>query len=148
MEDLCYFEGGNYGQQLDAAYKSFREFCRLRKIKHSQPPFLPRMEPLLVLDPLFVMLQVLGFPLAFPTDLEQRQNITKHNFEMVYKTERSLLLEAQVRRPKTGEVGFVAKAWNGRCILSWLNHCLLDALAVHDQNETLVLTSAAMILVT
>lgn len=43
----------------------------------------------------------------------------------------------------------VHKAYNGRCILSWLNDTLIAALAQmgHENNE-LVLTSDAMNLVT
>ncbi|CAL1126268.1 unnamed protein product [Cladocopium goreaui] len=44
---------------------------------------------------------------------------------------------------KTGEVGLVAKAWNGRCVLRWLSHCLQDALVSNGDNDCLVLTTAA-----
>ena len=52
----------------------------------------------------------------------------------------------QVQRKKTGEVGLIAKAWNGRCILSWLSHCLQDALVLHGDNEKVVLSATGMIL--
>ena len=48
---------------------------------------------------------------------------------------------------KTGEVGLVAKAWNGRCVLRWLSHCLQDALVSNGDNDCLVLTTAATTLV-
>ncbi|CAL1134099.1 unnamed protein product [Cladocopium goreaui] len=95
LEELQYFGAGTFVQQLDNAYKSFLDFCRMNKVKHSQPPFVPKM----------------------------------------------------VTRPKTGEVGLIAKAWNGRCILSWLNHCLLDVVNQHGDNEKVVITSAALTLV-
>ena len=42
-----------------------------------------------------------------------------------------------------------AKAWNGRCIMHWLNHCLRDAISLggHDDKEyfeRLIVSSSAM----
>ena len=42
-EDLQYFGAGSFGDQLDVAYKDFVAYCKVQKIKHSQPPFLPKM---------------------------------------------------------------------------------------------------------
>lgn len=42
-EDLLFFGGGAFDQQLDRAYANFLGFCRARRIPHSQPPFIPRM---------------------------------------------------------------------------------------------------------
>jgi len=42
-EDLGYFGGGTFEQQLDRAYKDFLAYCIRHKIQHSQPPFLPKM---------------------------------------------------------------------------------------------------------
>lgn len=53
---------------------------------------------------------------------------------------------SEVERKRTGEVGLVAKAWNGRIILVWLSHCLQEVLAFNPADEKLVMASAAMIL--
>lgn len=45
IEELRYFGGGAYGQQLDVSYKDFQAFARDNKLKHSQPPFSLKMEP-------------------------------------------------------------------------------------------------------
>lgn len=42
-EELQYFGAGDFRCQLDAAHKHFVAFCRSRRIKHSQPPFVPKM---------------------------------------------------------------------------------------------------------
>ena len=49
-------------------------------------------------------------------------------------------------KKKSGQNLLTAKAYNGRCILSWLSDCLLTALASHQNNEMLILTSDAMTL--
>ena len=49
-------------------------------------------------------------------------------------------------KKKGGKILFTAKAYNGRCILSWLSDCLLTALDSYPDHEVLVLTSAAMTL--
>ena len=49
-------------------------------------------------------------------------------------------------KKKGGKILFTAKAYNGRCILSWLADCLLTALDSYPDREVLVLTSAAMTL--
>lgn len=38
----------------------------------------------------------------------------------------------------------VLKAYNGRCVQSWLTDCLVDALEIHPEHEILVLTSSCM----
>ncbi|CAK8995261.1 Uncharacterized protein SCF082_LOCUS4272 [Durusdinium trenchii] len=42
-EDLTHFGQGTFAEQLDEAYRDFLAFCRSRQIRHSQPPFIPRM---------------------------------------------------------------------------------------------------------
>ncbi|CAK9045248.1 unnamed protein product [Durusdinium trenchii] len=42
-EDFQYYGAGTFAEQLDVAYRDFVGLCRARRIKHSQPPFLPRM---------------------------------------------------------------------------------------------------------
>ena len=44
-EDLLWFGPGNLATQLDAAFESYRRFCKENKIKQSQPPFTPKMVP-------------------------------------------------------------------------------------------------------
>ncbi|CAK9036671.1 Uncharacterized protein SCF082_LOCUS21823 [Durusdinium trenchii] len=90
-EDLTHFGQGTFAEQLDEAYRDFLAFCRSRQIRHSQPPFIPRMV-----------------------------------------------------KKKNGDELFTAKAFNGRLILSWLNHTLFVALQRHPNHETLILTSSAM----
>lgn len=46
-------------------------------------------------------------------------------------------------RKRTGEIGLIAKAWNGRCILSWLSSCLQEALVTHGNNDELVMACSA-----
>ena len=48
-------------------------------------------------------------------------------------------------KKKTGENLLTLKAYNGRVILMWLTHCLLDAEQHSPDHEILVLTCAAMI---
>ena len=55
------------------------------------------------------------------------------------------LITSKVKK-KGGKILFTAKAYNGRCILSWLADCLLTALDSYPDHEVLVLTSAAMTL--
>ena len=50
---------------------------------------------------------------------------------------------AKVKK-KTGEILLTAKAFNGRVIVMWLNHCLLDAVQRNPDHQILVLTSVAM----
>lgn len=45
---------------------------------------------------------------------------------------------------KTGQEMLTAKAYNGRCVLSWLAHCLLEAMEVHTDNDLLVLESSCL----
>ena len=52
---------------------------------------------------------------------------------------------AQVKK-RTGEDLLTLKAYNGRCVVSWLSHSLLQALLLHPDNEILVLTSSCMTL--
>lgn len=47
-------------------------------------------------------------------------------------------------KKKSGENLFTAKAYNGRVILMWLTHCLLDSEQHNPDHEILVLTCAAM----
>ena len=47
-------------------------------------------------------------------------------------------------KKKTGENLLVAKAFNGRVIVSWLAHCLQDSLQSHPDHEILLLSAAAM----
>ena len=42
-EDLAYFGHGTFAQQLDEAYRAFTAFCKSKKIRHTQPPFTPKM---------------------------------------------------------------------------------------------------------
>ena len=49
-------------------------------------------------------------------------------------------------KKKNGQNLLTAKAYNGRCILSWLSDCLLTALDSHQNNEMLILYSDAMTL--
>ena len=49
----------------------------------------------------------------------------------------------QVKK-KNGDELLTAKAFNGRVIMSWLNHTFLAALEQHADNEILLLTSSAM----
>ena len=42
-EDLQYFGPGEFSVQLEEAYKHFLDFCRTRRIPHTQPPFLRKM---------------------------------------------------------------------------------------------------------
>ena len=50
---------------------------------------------------------------------------------------------AQVKK-KDGNELFTAKAYNGRVILSWLNHTLLGVLAQRPDHQILHWTSAAV----
>ena len=54
------------------------------------------------------------------------------------------IIPSEVKK-KTGENLFTAKAYNGRVIVLWLSHCLLDAVGQHPGNDLLVLTSVATI---
>ena len=47
---------------------------------------------------------------------------------------------------KTGQEMLTAKAYNGRCVLSWLAHCLLAAVDVHAGDDLLVLESSCLTL--
>ena len=47
---------------------------------------------------------------------------------------------------KTGQEMLTAKAYNGRCVLGWLAHCLLAAVEVHTDNDLLVLVSSCLTL--
>ena len=49
-------------------------------------------------------------------------------------------------KKKDGQDKMVLKAYNGRCVQSWLTDCLVDALEIHPEHEILVLTSSCMIL--
>ena len=51
-----------------------------------------------------------------------------------------------LRKKKDGQDKMVLKAYNGRCVQSWLTDCLVDALEIHPEHEILVLTSSCMIL--
>ncbi|CAL1166692.1 unnamed protein product [Cladocopium goreaui] len=90
-EELQYFGPGEFSVQLEEAYRHFLDFCRTRRIPHTQPPFLRKMV-----------------------------------------------------KTKNGEILMTAKAYNGRIILMWLNHCLLDAVQHHADHQILLMTSVAM----
>ena len=47
---------------------------------------------------------------------------------------------------KTGQEMLTAKAYNGGGVLSWLAHCLLEAMEVHTDNNLLVLESSCLTL--
>eukprot|EP00435_Cladocopium_sp_Y103_P022683 s1460_g5.t1 len=47
-------------------------------------------------------------------------------------------------KKKNGEILLTAKAYNGRIILMWLTHCLLDAVQHHPDHQILLMTSVAM----
>ena len=53
-----------------------------------------------------------------------------------------LYLVPKVRHAKSGEDIMVLKAYNGRCVLSWLGQELLEALEVHHDNDLLVLVAS------
>ncbi|CAL1168318.1 unnamed protein product [Cladocopium goreaui] len=76
-------------------------------------------------------------------------------FQGLHPTARVLLAEElqyfgagdfcdQLVKKKTGEILLTAKAFNGRVIVMWLNHCLLDAVQRNPDHQILVLTSVAM----
>lgn len=45
---------------------------------------------------------------------------------------------------KNGDEILTTKAYNGRVILSWLHHCLLEVVQANPNHELLILTSTAM----
>ena len=49
-------------------------------------------------------------------------------------------------KQKNGDGLLVTKAYNARVIVSWLAHCLHDALQTHPDHETLLIASECMIL--
>ena len=49
-------------------------------------------------------------------------------------------------KKKDGQDKMILKAYNGRCVQSWLTYVLLEALEVHSGNDHLVLVSSCMTL--
>ena len=113
---MTLIECGHFGDvgmslqgRLDAAYRGFREFCKIRKIQCSQPPFTVKMDPWLSIVFFF---RVLFLYVASLCNCKKKTRKTWTGLEVV---------------KQSGEAKLIAKAYNGRCITEWLAFELLSA---------------------
>ncbi|CAK9000629.1 unnamed protein product [Durusdinium trenchii] len=85
---------------------------------------------------------------SVPHTLHQHYDDVATSVAATMKRVRNQVAEPLVQRvkKKNGQNLFTAKAFNGRCILSWLADRLMTAVESHPQHQILNLTSSAMTL--
>ena len=105
-------------QQLDLAFRDFKQFCRLERVACSQPAFTPRLVPRLRCSWGDCSADWLARGLCFCfLELPSMRNVC---------SKRSMRACAKVIK-KDNEILLTAKAYNGRCLLAWLAHALQRA---------------------
>ena len=131
-EDLEWFGAGTLQDQLDVAYPRYVRYCKVNKVKQSQPPFTEKM----VIWPTFVLILLWFLPILMVLDClgatgpKNCPGIAWHTMAKVKK--------------KDGKELMTCKAWNGRCVLSWLSNELLQALEMHRDNDLLALVCSCV----
>ena len=143
-EDLEWFGAGTLQDRLDVAYTRYVQYCKGNKIKQSQPPFTEKM----VTSQPFVFnifLSFLGESSLLLLSSQKKMICIKQiksNYLGVTDPRNlsgiSCNAMAKVKK-KDGKEMMTCKAWNGRCVLSWLSNELLQALEIHHENDLLAL---------